>query len=144
MRVQEDWRLPNATHPEWTDTGALTVVRADVKKGTAQHINASLVFWPGTAAPPRLGHVCTQPRPLCGWGAIDPRIRYRPKTRTYYLTWDNCTFQCTFRSSMLSVSKDPFNASSWTLVGPIIPKMQTAGVALLFRDDVPGAKVKKA
>ena len=25
VQVQEDWRLPNATHPEWTDTGALTV-----------------------------------------------------------------------------------------------------------------------
>ena len=42
---------------------------------------------------------------LCGWGAIDPRIRYRPKTHEYYLTWDNCTFECAFRSSMLSVSK---------------------------------------
>ena len=36
-----------------------------------------------------------------------------------------------------SVSKDPFDHESWTLVGPIIPKMQTAGVSLLFRDDGP-------
>ena len=125
---------------EWTDTGALTVVRADVQKGTAEHINASLVFWPGTSAPPHLNNLCEKPHPYCSWGAIDPRIRYRPKTQEYYLTWDNCTFECAFRSSMLSISKDPFDHASWTLVGPIIPKMQTAGVSLLFRDDSPGAK----
>ena len=33
--TSQDWRLPNATHPEWTDTGALTVVKADLKAGTA-------------------------------------------------------------------------------------------------------------
>ena len=50
------------------------------------------------------------------------------------------TFECAFRSSLLSVSKDPFNHASWTLLGPVIPDMQTAGVSLLFRDDVVGAK----
>ena len=51
------------------------------------------------------------------------------------MTWDNCTFECAFRSSLLSVSKDPFDHTSWTLVGPVIPEMQTAGVSLLFLDD---------
>jgi hypothetical protein len=107
VRVQENWRLPNATHPEWTDTGALTAVRADTHKGTAEHINESLVFWPGTAAPPHQdhNHVCVKPHPYCSWGAIDPRVAYRPETGEYYLTWDNCTFECAYRSSMLSVSK---------------------------------------
>jgi|EP01047_Picozoa_sp_COSAG01_P073399 hypothetical protein len=135
VRVQENWRLPNATHPEWTDTGALTAVSANLQAGTAQHIAEGLVFWPGTSAPPRMdhAHVCKRPHPLCSWGAIDPRISFRPATREYYLTWDNCTFECAFRSSMLSISKDPFDHESWTLVGPIIPKMQTAGVSLLVR-----------
>ena len=101
VRVQEDWRSPNATHPEWTDTGALAVVTADLQSGTAEHINASLVFWAGTSPPPPVGHLCEHPHPLCGWGAIDPRISYRPKTQEYYLTWDNCTFECVFRSSLL-------------------------------------------
>lgn len=107
VRVQENWRLPNATHPEWTDTGALTAVRADTQKGTADHINASLVFWPGTAAPPHQdhNHICVKPHPYCSWGAIDPRIAFRPETEEYYLTWDNCTFECAYRSSMLSISK---------------------------------------
>jgi predicted GH43/DUF377 family glycosyl hydrolase len=113
---------------------------ADVQMGTSEHIAAKNVFWAGVDAPPRIDHICEHPHPLCGWGAIDPRIRYRPKTQEYYLTWDNCTFECAFRSSLLSVSKDPFNHKSWTLIGPIIPSMQTAGVSLLFRDDVPEAK----
>ena len=75
-----------------------------------------------------------RPHPYCSWGALDPRIAYRPRTKEYYLTWDNCTFECAFRSSLLSVSKDPFDHSSWTLVGPVIPGMQTAGVSLLFLD----------
>ena len=140
VRVQENWRLPNATHPEWTDIGALTVVKADLEAGTVEHIDEDLVFWAGTSAPPRMDHLCEHPHPLCSWGALDPRISYRPKTKEYYLTWDNCTFECAFRSSLLSVSKDPFNHESWSLVGPVIPNMQTAGVSLLFRDDVPEAK----
>ena len=141
VRIQENWRLPNATHPEWTDTGALVAVKADLARGTVEHIHEGLVFWPGTSPPPQHQPLCTKPHPLCGWGAIDPRVTYRPKTLEYYLTWDNCTFECAFRSSMLSVSKDPFNHESWTLVGPVIPKMQTAGVSLLFRDETgPDAK----
>jgi hypothetical protein len=102
VRVQENWRNPNATHPEWTDTGALTVIRANLQAGTAQYIDAGRVFWAGTSAPPHIDHdhVCEHPHPLCGWGAIDPRIRYRPKTQEYYLTWDNCKchFPIVFRS----------------------------------------------
>jgi predicted GH43/DUF377 family glycosyl hydrolase len=138
VRVQEDC-MPDcgagATHPEWSDIGAITVVAADIAAGTVNHINQSSVFWPGTPAP-RHSDAPTRD----GWGALDPRIIYRPKTEEYFLTWDNCSFECSFRSSLLSVSKNPFDHESWTFVGPIIPKMQTAGVALLFRDDVPGAK----
>jgi hypothetical protein len=39
---------PNATHPEWTDTGALTAVMADLETGTAEHIDEGLVFWAGS------------------------------------------------------------------------------------------------
>lgn len=131
VRVQEMWQLPNATHPEWTDTGALTVVPADLQAGTVGHINQSRVFWAGTNPPPRVNQH--------EWGAIDPRIVYRPKTAEYYLTWDNCSFECGFRSSLLSISTTPFDHDSWTLVGPIIPHMQTAGVSLLFNDHLPSA-----
>ena len=154
VRVQEDWRSPNATHREWTDTGALALVAADLQAGTVEHISAANVFWPTGAAgaPPPVAAPCVAPHPLCGWGAIDPRLTYRPASREYYLTWDNCTFECAFRTSMLSISADPFgsaadplggggggggggsNASAWELVGPVIPGMQTAGVSLLFRD----------
>jgi hypothetical protein len=140
VRVQEDWRSPNATHREWTDTGALALVAADLRAGTVEHISAANVFWPGTRAPPPVARPCVAPHPLCGWGAIDPRLTYRAATREYYLTWDNCTFECAYRSSMLSVSTDPLGGSggssnaSWELVGPVIPGLQTAGVSLLFRD----------
>ena len=138
VRVQENWRSPNATHPEWTDTGALAVIAGDVAAGQADHIDANTVFWAGTSPPPP--HIkCDKPHPLCSWGAIDPRISYRTATGEYYLTWDNCTFECAFRSSLLSVSKNPFDHHSWELVGPIIPGMQTAGVSLLFNDDLPNA-----
>lgn len=135
VRVQEDCTPecgPNATHPEWMDTGALTVVMADLAAGTAEHIDQGLVFWAGTAAPP---HVDRHE-----WGAIDPRVTYRRKTREYYLTWDNCTFECRSRASMLSVSADPFNHDGWSFLGAVIPGMQTAGVSLLFRDEIPGGE----
>eukprot|EP00040_Diaphanoeca_grandis_P007084 m.2893 g.2893 ORF g.2893 m.2893 type:complete len:397 (-) comp1825_c0_seq1:194-1384(-) len=134
VRVQEDCTpncSPNVSHPEWMDIGALTAVKANVHLGSTEHIDESLVFWAGTAAPP---HVDRHE-----WAALDPRIRYRPKTQEYYLTWDNCTFECGFRTTLLSVSKDPFDHDSWSFVGPVIPGMQTAGVSLLFRDDVPNA-----
>ena len=135
VRVQEDCTpncVSNVTHPEWMDIGALTAVRADLTTGSTEHINESLVFWAGTPPPPHLDRH--------EWAALDPRIAFRPKTQEYFLTWDNCTFECSFRSSLLSVSKDPFDHSSWTLLGPVIPGMQTAGVSLLFLDDLPGAK----
>lgn len=135
VRVQEDCtpNCPsNVTHPEWMDIGALTAVKADLLAGSTEHIDESLVFWAGTPAPPH--------RDRHEWAALDPRIAYRPKTAEFYLTWDNCTFECGLRSSLLSVSKTPFDHDSWSLIGPVIPRMQTAGISLLFRDETPGAK----
>ena len=78
---------------------------------------------------------------------------FRPKTGEYYLAWDNCTYECRLRVSVLSVSKDPFNHDSWEVVGPVIPGcrrlgcsrpchtgVQTAGVSMLYLDHLPGAK----
>ena len=71
--------------------------------------------------------------------AIDPRIAYRPKTQMYYLTWDNCTKNCVLRQTMLSVTKTPFNHSSWQFMGQVLKgayaQPLTSGASLLFRDD---------
>ena len=111
---------------------ALTAVTADMKTGKTEHIGEDLVFWGGTSPPP---HVNKHE-----WAALDPRIRYRPATKEYYLTWDNCTFECGFRTSLLSISKNPFDSHSWEFVGPVINGMQTAGVSLLFQDEQPESK----
>lgn len=65
----------NVSHPEWTNAGALTVVAADITKGTlANVVNESSVFWAGSAPPPR--------QIKAAWGAADPRMRYRPFDKT--------------------------------------------------------------
>ena len=70
------------------------------------------------------------------WGAADPRIVYRPHNQMYYLAWDNCTQNCyPTRSTLLSTTTNPFNASAWTCHGPILPGVYTGGASLLFRDD---------
>lgn len=77
--------MPNATHPEWTDIGALAVVEADVAEGRVQHIDQARVFWPGVAPPPAMAHkdVCVRAHPPCSWGALDPRMTYRAETEEY-------------------------------------------------------------
>jgi predicted GH43/DUF377 family glycosyl hydrolase len=131
VRVQENCTPEctpesHATHPEWADLGAVAAVTANLTAGTTEYIDNGLVFWGGATPPPH----SSQPQ----WGAIDPRVAFRPATGEYFLAWDNCTYECRERVSVLSVSKDPFNHASWELVGPVIPGLQTAGVSMLFLD----------
>lgn len=128
----------NMTHPEWTNAGALTVVKANLGglQGTPTITQPSVgdsdVFWAGVDAPPR----ATTAR----WGAADPRIAYRALTSTYYLAWDNCTRNCfPTRTTLLSTTKDPFDKKSWIMHGALIPGEYTAGAALLFPGDAPPA-----
>lgn len=61
-------------HPEWANAVAITIVRAKLSAAgmvlTAGEVTEASVVWPGVSAPPR----STDPH----WGAIDPRIAYRP------------------------------------------------------------------
>lgn len=123
---------PNATHPEWTNAGALTAVHATLSddKVNAQFISESNVFWAGVSPPPRANHSL--------WGAADPRIAYRKADSTYYLTWDNCTQNCyPTRSTLLSTTKNPFDHTSWTCHGPLLKNKYTGGASLLLRDEPP-------
>ena len=121
-------------HPEWSNAGALAVVRANLSASggsplTAQHVSQDRVTWAGGPAPRRSN--------VSQWGAADPRMTYRPANGNYYLTWDNCTANCyPQRNTMLSVSKDPFDPAGWTLVGPLLGEHPpyTGGASLLFRD----------
>ena len=125
---------PNATHREWSNAGAITVIPAGLPLDgplTAKYINASAVTWAGAAAPPHANS--------SRWGAADPRIAYRPADKTYYLAWDNCTQNCyPHRNTMLSTTSDPFDPDGWTFHGPILPGVYTGGASLLFRDDSGG------
>ena len=82
-------------HPEWTNAGALTVVRANLSATappTAADVSEASVFWAGTAPPPRSASA--------EWGAADPRCAYRAEDQTYYLTckpaaiWVACFQEC--------------------------------------------------
>ncbi len=121
-------------HPEWTNAGALAVVKANLGLGTSapkvDPVTEASIFWAGTPPPP---HGSGQ-----RWGAADPRCAYREADKTYYLTWDNCTRNCyPHRSTLLSTSKDPFDHDSWTLHGPLLPGVYTGGASLLMRDTPP-------
>ena len=114
-------------HPEWTNAGALAVVKGALP-ASVEPVTAASIFWAGP--PP--------PAPADRWGAADPRCAYRKADRTYYLTWDNCTRNCyPHRSTYLSTSTDPFNHKSWTLHGPLLPGIYTGGASLLMRDSPP-------
>ena len=123
-------------HPEWTNAGALAVVGASLGGAAppaAQTVTVDAVTWAGAPAPPHGGTAGL-------WGAADPRMARRAATGEYYLTWDNCTQSCyPHRTTMLSTTLDPFNASAWTFHGPLLgPRSPyTAGAALLLRDAPP-------
>jgi len=118
VRVQDD-----VQYPWWGAAGAVAIVpvnfSADGTTATAGHVKDSSIVWPGVAAPPALPasicnatgqkspsqcHACDLRNPdnsRC-WGAIDPRIAYRPATKTYHLGWDNCSQDCSCKMVMLS------------------------------------------
>lgn len=121
---------PNATHPEWSNAGALTVVSANLETSVleASHVTYDSVTWAGASPPERASSA--------RWGAADPRMTYRAKDGTYYLTWDNCTQNCyPQRFTLLSTTKNPFDPQGWTLHGMVFPFPYTSGASLLFRDD---------
>ena len=121
---------PNVSHPEWSNAGAVTIVPASLPADgplTTAHITAELVSWNGATPPP---HSNTSK-----WGAADPRIVYREKDETYYLTWDNCTQNCyPHRITYLSTTKNPHDKKGWTFHGEVFPFPYTSGASLLFRD----------
>eukprot|EP00756_Hemistasia_phaeocysticola_P046496 Hpha_TRINITY_DN20280_c0_g1::TRINITY_DN20280_c0_g1_i1::g.168285::m.168285 len=121
-------------HPEWTNAGALAVVRADLSGNAPPRVSPvtdASVFWPGTSPPP---HGDNKPR----WGAADPRCAYNARDGVYYLTWDNCTENCyPTRTTLLSTTKTPFDHNSWTLHGPLLPGKYTGGASLLLRAQPP-------
>ena len=125
-------------HPEWTNAGALAVVRAslDARRGplSAERVTAANVTWAGAPAPPAAN--------ASRWGFADPRLAFRAATGEWHLTYDNCTQNCfPTRTTMLSTSRDPFDPAAWTFRGPLLGDHApyTAGAALLFRDGAPGA-----
>ena len=113
----------NVTHPEWSDAGAMVVVRANLSAAppTVAHVSLAGVTWAGAAAPPRADHAT--------WGAVDPRMATH--NGTFYLTWDNCTKNCVHRQTMLSTTRDPFDPDGWTFHGPLYGG-QNAGASLLL------------
>ena len=116
-------------HPEWSNAGALAIIRASMKENRiwAEHITEDHVTWEGSKFHPSKDGQ---------WGAVDPRITYRPDNQMYYLTWDNCTKNCwPQRITYLSTTRNPFDPSAWTLHGPVFPWEYTSGASLLFRND---------
>ena len=72
------------------------------------------------------------------WGAVDPRVTYRPYNKLYYVTWDNCTKHCwPQRITYLSTTINPYSSmeEEWKFHGPVFPFPYTSGAAMLFRDD---------
>jgi hypothetical protein len=122
------------SHPEWTNAGAIAVVRADLGASpTAEPVSLENVTWAGAEPPPHGGTAAL-------WGAADPRMALNPTTSEYFLTWDNCTTNCyPHRTTMLSTTMDPFNESAWTFRGPLLGPTSpyTAGAALLLRETPP-------
>lgn len=116
-------------HPEWTSSGALSIVACDFNTSvpTVDKVTAGSVVWPGVRAPK------SDER----WGALDPRIGYRPETQTYYLAFDNGTDSCAYRQTQLSTTSDPFNQSSWVHHGQVLAGLSaqesTAGAGFLFQ-----------
>jgi predicted GH43/DUF377 family glycosyl hydrolase len=125
-------------HPEWSNAGALAVVRATLGASgplSAERVTLANVTWMGAAAPPPRANASR-------WGFADPRAAFRAADGLVYVTFDNCTQNCyPTRTTLLATSRDPMDASAWTLRGPLLgaDAPYTGGAALLFRDGEPGA-----
>ena len=165
VRVQD-----NNRYPWWGAAGAVAIVpvnfSTDGKTATAGHVKDSSVVWAGVAAPPALpASICNatgQKSPsqchACDlrnadnmrcWGAIDPRIAYHTATKTYHLSWDNCSQDCSYRQTQLSTTQNPYDHTSWQHRGPVLGdtdnwadqtgshQASTAGASFLF-DHQPG------
>ena len=124
-------------HPEWSNAGALAVVGATLSGAapSAEFVSASNVSWMGAQPPPHGGSEAL-------WGFADPRVAVRARGAQfeYFLTFDNCTTNCfPRRTTMLSTTLDPFNASAWAFRGPLLGASApySAGAALLLRDAPP-------
>jgi predicted GH43/DUF377 family glycosyl hydrolase len=86
---------------------------------------------------------CSHPPTADSPCADDPRMVYRPKTGTYYMTYDNTSGldkNLSGRVTWIASSQQPWVPSNWSFHGPVAPEFKkTAGVSLLLRDDVPGS-----
>lgn len=124
-------------HPEWTNAGALAVVRASLPADgplASEPVTLANVSWMGAAAPPHAN--------ASRWGFADPRATFRAATGETYVIFDNCTQNCyPTRTTMLATSRDPFDAGAWTFHGPLLGAgaPYTGGASLLFRDGEAGA-----
>ena len=126
-------------HPEWTNAGALAVVSGSLGGASGgvfvtERVTVENVTWMGVQQPPPHGGS------VALWGAADPRIARHPTTGEYFLTWDNCTFNCEpHRTTMLSTTSDPFNASAWQFHGPLLGAQApySGGASLLLREEPP-------
>ena len=166
VRVQD-----NNKYPWWGAAGGVAIVPLNVSAdGMAMELGRQLtdadICWPGVAAPtplptsicnatgqkaPSQCEACAMHNPdrsNC-WGAIDPRIAYRPATKTYHLGWDNCSQDCGYRQTQHSTTTDPYSHTSWVHHGPVLGntnrwddqtgahQASTAGASFMF-DHEPG------
>ena len=128
-------------HPEWSDAGAIAVVPVSLLAEhngplTSAHVSEDRITWLGTAGNTNDNNDINHNSSTTIWGAVDPRVTYRPYNQMYYVTWDNCTQHCwPQRITYLSTTTNPYNSSSWTFHGSVFPFPYTSGAAILFRDD---------
>ena len=135
-------------HPEWSDAGAIAVVPVSfidgqngtntnivVPKLTSSHVTEEMITWLGTTGNTNNSDTSNATATSI-WGAVDPRVTYRPYNQMYYVTWDNCTKHCyPQRITYLSTTTNPYNSSLWIFHGSVFPFKYTSGAAILFRDE---------
>ena len=118
-------------HPEWANAGALAVAPVNFSSGkplSASKVTLGKITWAGAFQ--------QGPQGKEAWGYVDPRMTYRPETRQYYLSYDNCTANCwPQRITYLSTTSNIYETQAWTFHGPVFPFPYTSGAVLLFRDD---------
>jgi predicted GH43/DUF377 family glycosyl hydrolase len=124
-------------HPEWTNAGALAVIRATLSTESSfvtEKVSIENISWVGINNPPPHGGSVGL------WGLADPRMSRLPSSGEYFLTFDNCTANCyPHRTTLLSTTFDPFNSSAWVFRGPLLgaDAPYSGGASLLLRDSPP-------